>query len=328
MKKIFTMMMLTAIVTICSAQIPTNGLVAWYPFNGNAVDSSGNGYDGTVIGSPVLVTGHDGLPFSAYEFNGDTSDAVALPAIALQGNAPFSVFCWIKTPEHAYSNVEPFLVFGNASPDLFYGYDQIALVLGAYDPWTTGVTLKCGGNAQNVYSNPLQPNTWHYVGLTYDSTHTFRLYIDTAFTPNYQQQDIHIIGQDNYIGHNNYLVPQYGMNHSTFHGAVDNVMYFGRVLDSTEIVSCRDFPSIITSVNDIAKEKLSIEVYPNPSDGNFQIMSPAKSGTFQLYNTLGNIVNQGKLEGKVTLSEIPQGFYLLKVYTDGVVQEKKVVVCK
>jgi hypothetical protein len=31
--------------------IPTNGLIAWYPFNGNANDESGNGNNGTVIGA-------------------------------------------------------------------------------------------------------------------------------------------------------------------------------------------------------------------------------------------------------------------------------------
>ena len=33
---------------------PTDGLVAWYPFNGNAQDESGNGHHGKVIGA-ILV---------------------------------------------------------------------------------------------------------------------------------------------------------------------------------------------------------------------------------------------------------------------------------
>jgi hypothetical protein len=33
--------------------IPTNGLVAWYPFNGNANDESGNGNNGTVNGATL-----------------------------------------------------------------------------------------------------------------------------------------------------------------------------------------------------------------------------------------------------------------------------------
>ena len=32
---------------------PTDGLVAWYPFNGNAQDESGNGHHGKVIGATL-----------------------------------------------------------------------------------------------------------------------------------------------------------------------------------------------------------------------------------------------------------------------------------
>ena len=30
--------------------VPTSGLVAYWPFNGNAIDESGNGNNGTVMG--------------------------------------------------------------------------------------------------------------------------------------------------------------------------------------------------------------------------------------------------------------------------------------
>ena len=51
------------------AQIPTNGLVAYYPFNGNANDESGNNNNGTVYGAK-LTTDRFGKPNSAYSFDG------------------------------------------------------------------------------------------------------------------------------------------------------------------------------------------------------------------------------------------------------------------
>ena len=51
------------------AQIPTNGLVAYYPFNGNANDASGNGNNGIVNGA-TLTTDRLGNMNSAYTFNG------------------------------------------------------------------------------------------------------------------------------------------------------------------------------------------------------------------------------------------------------------------
>jgi hypothetical protein len=63
---------------VCSAQIimaqvpsyvPTNGLKAYYPFNGNANDASGNANNGTVNGA-TLTTDRFGSANSAYSFNG------------------------------------------------------------------------------------------------------------------------------------------------------------------------------------------------------------------------------------------------------------------
>ncbi len=49
-----------------------DGLVAYYPFNGNANDESGNGHDGTVFGA-TLTLDRFGTPNSAYNFNGNDS---------------------------------------------------------------------------------------------------------------------------------------------------------------------------------------------------------------------------------------------------------------
>ncbi len=48
--------------------VPTNGLVAWWPFNGNANDESGNGNNGTVNGA-TLTTDRNGKQDNAYYFS-------------------------------------------------------------------------------------------------------------------------------------------------------------------------------------------------------------------------------------------------------------------
>lgn len=52
--------------------IPRNGLTAWYPFNGNANDQSGNGYNGAVYDA-TPTTDRFGNINNAYLFNGSTS---------------------------------------------------------------------------------------------------------------------------------------------------------------------------------------------------------------------------------------------------------------
>jgi hypothetical protein len=55
--------------------IPTNGLVGWWPFNGNANDESGNGNNGTINGA-TLTTDRFGISGKAFDFDGISNDIV------------------------------------------------------------------------------------------------------------------------------------------------------------------------------------------------------------------------------------------------------------
>ena len=72
MKTLITLLFLL-LSTISFAQIPsyvpTNGLVGWWPFNGNANDESGNGNNGTVNGATLTVD-RNGNSNTAYYFSG------------------------------------------------------------------------------------------------------------------------------------------------------------------------------------------------------------------------------------------------------------------
>ena len=78
MKQIlFTTIAILGMVVIANAQtvpsyVPSSGLVGWWPFNGNAKDSSGNGNNGTVNGA-ALTTDRFGIANNAYDFNGTSN---------------------------------------------------------------------------------------------------------------------------------------------------------------------------------------------------------------------------------------------------------------
>ena len=71
MKRYMSILFVIAVLVftngIASADL-NDGLVAYYPFNGNANDESGNGYNGTVYGA-TLTYDRFGNPNSAYSFN-------------------------------------------------------------------------------------------------------------------------------------------------------------------------------------------------------------------------------------------------------------------
>ena len=83
----------------------TDGLVAYYPFNGNANDESGNGNDGTVNGA-TLTLDRNGEVGSAYNFDGN--DFVAIPdstSLEYEAGGSLSISAWVKVSDITSSGV-------------------------------------------------------------------------------------------------------------------------------------------------------------------------------------------------------------------------------
>jgi hypothetical protein len=102
MKKILTTAV--AIILIATANyaqnvpnyVPTNGLVGWWPFNGNANDESGNGNNGTVNGATV-TTDRNGIANKAYSFNGNQNGIIVNNNVFNVGSAniSYSISLWL-----------------------------------------------------------------------------------------------------------------------------------------------------------------------------------------------------------------------------------------
>ena len=70
-----------------------NGLVGYWPFNGNANDESGNGNNGTVNGA-TLTTDRFGAFDKSFLYNG-TTDFIALPVLNMSSYNQFSLSVWV-----------------------------------------------------------------------------------------------------------------------------------------------------------------------------------------------------------------------------------------
>ena len=97
MKKLPTTLFALALGVNLSAQVPDyvpiDGLVAWYPFNGNANDESGNGNHG-IIDGPLLTANRFGNYESAFEFEDNGQIQISLTEIAI-GNGPTTINAWV-----------------------------------------------------------------------------------------------------------------------------------------------------------------------------------------------------------------------------------------
>ncbi|HYG15824.1 MAG TPA: hypothetical protein VEC12_08735, partial [Bacteroidia bacterium] len=71
------------------------GLVAYYPFTGNAGDSSGTGNHGSVNGA-ILTTDRFGNPNSAYQFDGSNDYIEIADHSSLDVADSFSITLWLN----------------------------------------------------------------------------------------------------------------------------------------------------------------------------------------------------------------------------------------
>ena len=80
------------------------GLVAYYPFNGNADDKSGNGKH-LVLEQSELTS--DSVASSALKFSNSSSRAETTQNLGVTGNSPRTVSFWVKTdrPLASYGDV-------------------------------------------------------------------------------------------------------------------------------------------------------------------------------------------------------------------------------
>jgi hypothetical protein len=218
-----------AIVSIgCASADLNEGLVAHYPFNGNANDDSGNGNDGTVYGA-TLTADRFGNQDSAYEFDGDdyincgNDESLAI-------SSSITVAAWIKIDRFNYGGIvckqstidgDYFLTIG-CGGSAYYNNIRFG---------NKGLGTHLGGIDCGPASNPLELGKWYYVaGVFDDDSNKIYVYINGIF---HNSEDFTgsiptstgdlTIGT--YCGTTKYL----------FDGTIDDVRIYNRALSETEI---------------------------------------------------------------------------------------------
>ncbi len=133
--------------------------IAWYAFENNANDSSGNGFNGTLFNSPTFVAGHIG---QAINLNG-TNNYVQIPR-SIQDS--FTIAFWVKTTQTGGTGTHWWsgrgLVDGevaNVANDFGVSLVGAQAAFGVGNPDTT---IKSTSNINN--------GAWHRVAVTRNST--------------------------------------------------------------------------------------------------------------------------------------------------------------
>ena len=146
-----------------------NGLVAFFPFNGNANDESGKGHDGTINGNAALVQDRFNTSDRAFTFPNQSSNISLANSINLNLETGFTINAWIIYKSGRQRLIVDKHVCGYPNGFAFNidGDGQIAIYL-ANSGWSIVKT-----NGTFIEDN------WYMVTATYDAgTGIAKVYVD------------------------------------------------------------------------------------------------------------------------------------------------------
>ena len=196
-----------------------DGLVAYYPFRGNANDESGNAHDGQVIGATLEVDRH-GTSDSAYRFNGSSVISIKESnLIQFTKSDPVSISLWVKNES---SGTVHLLGMRDPSKENGKSNYQIDWTNGALNfrgsPYNNGLE-KTGGTLPN--------NKQQHVVVSYDGK-TCKLYLDSTLIMN----EAISLGENA----NTPLLIGGSGNHRKFTGVLDDIRIYNRAITDVEVV--------------------------------------------------------------------------------------------
>jgi hypothetical protein len=206
------------------------GLVAYYPFDGNANDYSGNKYHGIVKGSATLTKDQFGNSNSAYHFDGNSKIVVNSLNKFPEKDDKFAVSVWFKRTggwDH-YQGIVNNGYYDNGSWEIRMGHENEGTKLGG------GIATEKSPDQWDYMDSYASQNEWHHVVMSYDRT-SLSFYLDgVAQSPrNINEKDT-----GNIIVKNTPLTigqAGIGVEDNYFFGVIDEVRIYNRPLPSSEI---------------------------------------------------------------------------------------------
>ncbi|MBF0376481.1 MAG: LamG domain-containing protein [Desulfamplus sp.] len=257
----------------------TDGLVAYYPFNGNANDESGNGNNGAVNGA-VLTKDGLGNPNSAYSFDG-VNDYISVaynaskPIFNLENKFTYSLWFYANSSGDLTNN-QPLIgrqqcqnAFPSAELDLLKS--EIAFTLNYQNSAT---------HSQFIPLQTITPNQWTHIAATYDKdTNQVSVYLNgkNILSESYSQT-IWKPETSFWIGG----IPKpdnYSSCWETFlNGNIDNIRVYNRSLSQSEIEEIYNSEEVNVSGID-------------PPKGGSVVDFTSKSSTAPVY--MGSVVTGG-----------------------------------
>lgn len=194
----------------------TDGLVAWWKFNGNANDSSGGGNNGTVAGA-VQTTGQTSAPNTAYAFSASAAAQVLTFTSPGSLGANITASAWVRPTSYP---TERSTIIESINP---YAYYVSLNTDGSLQSYRFG-TNPAGYHTTAAGTVPL--NQWTHVAITWDSL-SVNLYINGVLQRTVATTGTGVTGSQIIVGAESVS--------RQFIGSIDDVRIYNRTLPQTDV---------------------------------------------------------------------------------------------
>ena len=318
---LFSAITIFGLTLISNAQVPSyvpsNGLIGWWPLNGNANDASGNNYNGTLTGGQYTA-GRGGLANTALIFN---SSAAGYIDVNINNNliGQFSLMMWVSADRTSTFVGESSVCPGGVSVPMANSNQNWAMLPGNSGT-NLGVGLSfvqngimVGEHATNVLvsrlSHAFSSTSFNQVVIVYRTDSTF-LYLN----------GVKVRSKAIYCSSSNKILTspiRFGgsLYSPNFEGIIDDIGIWNRALTQAEITTL--YSSSFVGINEVSENDL-FSVYPNPAQVIINIKADAKllKSNYTIYDNTGKIVLSGKIHSENTAIEIGNlsgGIYLFSV---------------
>lgn len=328
MKKIiflFCLYSLSPIYAQIPYYVPSNGLVAYYPFNGNTNDESGNGNNGTNNGA-TLASDRFGNNNSSYNFQNNKISIPHNPLFGFQATSGFTISIWCNS-----SNVSNILHFIGKRADSSQIFNwQMAYFGGPNFGSGTGF-----GYYGAISTSLLLINTWYNIVGKFDNG-IWTIYVNGILKAN---NNTAIVNPDS----NTPITIGNSGNFQPFYGKLDDIGIWNRALTQEEITNLyyADSPcqSLVINTGVLSFNpptyKNTLTIYPNPANEHITIdcgtLANVSGWNIKITNTLGQEVFNQPMNTQQYVVSLKtwsgQGIYFVKIYDaqGALVNTKKII---
>ena len=266
------------VVTELAYSAPPEVPKAWYPFEGNALDASGNGNDGTVTGTPTYPAGKLGA--QAIQFSGSAGNYITIPR-SVSNN--FTIAFWVKTTTTG-ANGQWYAGKGLVDGEMPGVANDFGITL-----IRTNAAFGVGNPDTTIYTtSAINDGAWHHITATRDATSgLMSLYRDGSL----QASATGPTGTRAAPGNLKIGALQTLVAGSFLAGTIDDLQIFDREFSAAEVPSLMNHPPGLLPLFDVftpAGRTLAITNIATDSD------LPAQTLTFSLPGALpGASINTG-----------------------------------